>query len=436
MTALRRHLPHARSFVLGVTEYLVYPLLVFLGTPIMLRALGEADFGLWLLLASVTGLVTVAGFGMGTATTKFVAHYRGRASNDDVLAIVRHTLAVSLAGGLVIALPLLLAAPWIADHVFPKMGHAETVTAILRAGALLVLLAQIDGTFAAAMRGCERFGTVTALEGTLKTGGVAIGLAVATTTRRIDATLLATVLYSACGSLLRAYVMTRMIGGKPWLPRWSKAHATEVWSFGGWNWLNTMSSLLFVHVDRVIVGSAMGAAALAHYGICIQLGSQIHAIPAAGLAFLLPLLSRKLATAHDPDHVRNARNRAILLTVAIATAAAGFLLVFGHLILDLWVGRSIREAIEAPFLLTIVCYFLLALNIGPYYVLLGQGEARLVSVTSLTASALSALAAFILIPRFGLIGGIAAKTIYSVAMLILYVRIVRPTPGADAVAPT
>lgn len=427
--------PQTRSFAFGVFEYLVTPLLLFLATPILLNALGEADFGLWLLLASVTGLVTVAGLGMGTATIRFVAHHRGRDEPEAVRAVIRHTLAVALAGGCVVGIPLFAAAPWIATTVLAKMGEADTVAAILRTGAIVILLAQIDSTFASTIRGFERFGTGALLEGLLRSGGVLVTVGVAAATRSIHDLLTATVAVTALGTVVRAVVVTRMTGGVPWLPKWSVADAGDVWRFGGWNGLNTLSSFVVVHLDRLIVGSTLGATALAHYGICIQLGSQIHAIPAAGLAFLLPLYGRRLAAGRSvPDAARVERNRVLVLTVAIATAAAGGLAILGTPILDLWVGPAIREAIEAPFELTILCYFLLALNIGPYFMLLGQGNARLVSLTSLAGSVASVLAALVLIPEFGLAGGIAAKTVYSVCMLGLYLRVLRPAHAARATA--
>lgn len=427
--------PHARSFAFGVSEQIVYPVLMFLSTPVFIRAIGKEQFGLWLLLASVVALVTVAGFGMATATTKFVAEFRGRGDHAEVAAVVRHTLAFSLMGGLALAVPLALAAPWLATTVFAKMGDPRSVTAVLWVGAIAIVLSQVDGTFLAALRGHERFGTVATVEAVLKIVSTALMIVVALATHSLGAILVASLVFSLAGTVIRAVIARRVVGPGILRPQWSRKHAREVWTFGGWNWLNTMSSILFVHLDRFVVGSVLGAAALAQYGICLQLASQIHGIPAAGLSFLLPLISRKVSQG-GAAAVARARGLAFGATAVLAGGFALALVLFGGPILDLWVGHEIRTAIAEPFLLAVLCYFLLALNIGPYFVLLGQGHARFVSVVSLGGSALAAGASFLLVPAFGLAGGIAAKTIYSVVMLVLVVRLFRPARLATSAAPS
>lgn len=428
-TTRTRAAPHARSFAFGVLEQVFHPLLMFLSTPIFIAAIGKEYFGLWLLLASVVALVSVAGFGMAMATTKFVAEYRGRGDAGEVAAIVRHTLAFSLAGALVIAAPIALAAPWLATNVFAKMGEPAMVTMVLWIGAFVIVLAQIDATFLAALRGYERFGTVATLEALLKIVTISLLLVVAMLTKSFVAVMAGTLVLGLAATLLRALLARRIVGPGLWRPRWSKRHARSVWTFGGWNWLNTMSSILFVHVDRFVVGSALGASALAQYGICLQLASQVHAIPAAGMAFLLPVVSRKLGQGGSAA-VNSARAALVLLGAAIAGVLALVLVFFGTAILDLWVGREIRVAIAEPFPLAVACYFLLAVNIGAYFVLLGQGDARFVSAVSLAAGIVAAAASFLLIPRFGLAGGIVAKSIYSVAMLALVARVFRCGPRA------
>ena len=69
----------------------------------------------------------------------------------------------------------------------------------------------------------------------------------------------------------------------------------------------------------------------------------------------------------------------------------------------------------------IIAYWLLALNITPYYVLLGLGKIRIIAIWVFIGGAAGLIPMIYGISRFGLMGAGAGKLIYAVATLMLFV---------------
>jgi O-antigen/teichoic acid export membrane protein len=67
----------------------------------------------------------------------------------------------------------------------------------------------------------------------------------------------------------------------------------------------------------------------------------------------------------------------------------------------------------------VAAYWVLALNVVPYYILLGMGRIRFVGLTVLASGAIAVIAMYMTISRVGLIGAPAGRGIYAVLSLAL-----------------
>jgi len=411
----------------SVLEYLFYPLMMLATTPILLRLLGQEDFGLWMLVGAVSGMAGVAGLGMGAATMKYVAQYRGSGETDKVAAVVRQTLAIALIGGVILGSTIVVCSPLLARYVFPDMGAHEKVAIALSLGALILIIQQADGVLTAAIKGFERFGTAAPLEISLKVSIFGASLLVASLTRDVLSVLATAAAVSLLGLVARAMLARRVVGASVHWPAWQPTLAREVLSFGLWNWLQGISGALFLYFDRFLIGALMGAQAVAQYSICTQLASQVHSIPAAGFSFLLPLMSRRIGAEAGADMHRLYRY-AIIANAALAALLALPLLIFGRPILVLWVGVDMALQVSDLLFWLTLAYFMLAFSVAPHFLLLGRGEAKFVSVTNIAGGVMTTLGAALAVPPLGLIGGVIGRTLYSPVLAVCYGRLFRKAP--------
>src|SRR5262249_16637916 len=157
--------------------------------------------------------------------------------------------------------------------------------------------------------------------------------------------------------------------------------------------------------------------------VCTQLTAQIHALPAAALGFLFPLMSRRTA-AGAVDHQRVVR-AALAAGAALTALLAIGLLLFGDWFMRLWMGESFGRELGNLLPWLTCAYLLLGLGVAPHYLLLGQGEARFVSLNNFAGGVAASLGAAVLIPVLGLTGGAIARALYAPLVLASYVRLAR-----------
>jgi O-antigen/teichoic acid export membrane protein len=222
---------------------------------------------------------------------------------------------------------------------------------------------------------------------------------------------------------LRAVLFRSLTPGRRIFSRPSGPEVRRLIGFGGWMWLNGTATVAYGTVDRVIVGRFLGTAAVAQFHIYIQLTQLIHYIPANVFAFSFPMFSRlSVGGAAQRPALKRLYHRLLAVIAACAVVAGAGLILLRYPILGLFTGRGLGPVNEPALLLLIGGFVVLALNIAPYYLLLGLGESKGVSLI-LTLSVAAAIAlAWILVPRLGIQGAALARFGYVLGTLTLLVR--------------
>lgn len=397
-------------------EYGWYPLLLFATTPWFLQRLGAAQYGLWMMLATTVGFGGILSGGTGAATIWGVSNNIGRAGYRDAGGVIRASLAIALIGGSLLSV-IIFSIFWFAGAtLFARMGSYDLVRQTGLAAALLVWIEQLDNVFSSALKGAEQFSLAARAELVAKTAQIVAGALVLRWFPALWA-LYATLLIVA---LLRLFAKMTLVNRNFALshlrPSWSGS--LGILQFAKWGWLQGVGGVLFGVADRFFVGSLLGAASLAHYSIASQLATQIHAISAAGVSVIFPRVTRKLSS-NDETDVRKLVKSAMAATLLLSGAIALILVYFGHAILIIWVG--VESGTAAAYILPwlIAAYFILALNVVPYYLLLGMGRIRYVGMVVLAAGATSILTICITITDLGVLGAAAGRGAYGLFSLAL-----------------
>ena len=415
---------HATNATWASLEYLFYPLLMLVATPVYLRSLGVVHYGLLVLVTTIVSLSAVGGLGMASATVRFVAAHRGAHNPPQVVLIVRQTLTLAILGGIAFGGVIAIAAPFLAAKMSAEMGNQAQVTLALTLGAGTLLLNQAEAVFGATLKGFERFGLSAGLDIVFKILSVGVGVVAAILSRSVTLVLVCFLAVTILSTAIRAVIASRIAGGPVYLPVWQGDTAKEVWSFGAWAWLQGVASAVFSNLDRFVISAALGAAPLAYYGVCVQVASQVHAIPAAAMSILIPLVSRQIgAGAHE--NVKRIERLSVAANLAISFTLVVSFLAIGDWFLRLWLGEVIATEVQPLFTWMVLAYGLVSLSIAPYFLLLGRGDARFVSLVGSFGSAISAATAAALIPALGLMGGVLARAAYGPVLLLYYVRLIR-----------
>jgi len=130
--------------------------LMLCATILVARMLGKSTYGEFGMIQSTTQMfAVVAGFGLSLTATKYIAELRQRDSARSGRILGLSTVVAAGTGG-VMALALLIFAPWLAENTI-KAPH---LTNLLRIGALMMFINAINGAQTGALSGFEAFKTI------------------------------------------------------------------------------------------------------------------------------------------------------------------------------------------------------------------------------------------------------------------------------------
>jgi O-antigen/teichoic acid export membrane protein len=404
----------------AILEYGWYPLMVFITTPYFLHTLGAERFGYWMLLTATVGFGSFLNVGTGAATIKQVSASYGRADRESVGNVVRASLAIALIGGGALATIIVLVFGAAGGLLFAKMGDQSLVLLTGSVAALLAVIEQVDNVFASALKGAERFGHAARIEIVSKTAQILAALLAVFMWGGLAALYAALVVVAMMRLVAKSWLVIRLLGVSSLRP--SFANVPDTLHFAKWGWVQGVGGLFFGIADRMLIGSFMGAASLAHYSVATQLAQQIHALSAAGFSVIFPKISRKLE-----GDANFSLSRITKLTMAGNFLASGILalglLIFGRQVLTLWLGEAAAEASTDVLWYLTVAYWLLAMNVVPHFILLGAGRIRFVAMSNLVAGVVSLSAMYLLVLHYGLVGVGIARIAYGAITLVTFVAL-------------
>ena len=127
--------------------------LMLVSSIIIARILGREHFGEYGIIFSTVGMFNVvAGFGLGTTATKYVAEFR-RTDPDRAGRIIAMSSMVAIGTGFIAVCILLATAPWLAARSLA----APHLTPYLRIGTGLIFFGVLNGSQVGALAGFEAF---------------------------------------------------------------------------------------------------------------------------------------------------------------------------------------------------------------------------------------------------------------------------------------
>jgi O-antigen/teichoic acid export membrane protein len=396
----------------GVADYLIMPIGMLLAAPFLIRHLGTAQYGVWVLAGAAVSSGGIVSGSFGDAVIKYVGDCRGRRDGPGVIRIVRNMISINLGLSGILAIGLWYLAPYVTRHTVKVDCELQTICLqSLRIGSGLLLMRSIESVFISTLRAFETYGSTARISICSRIVILTSAIVLTRYGRNVVWIMAATLFISTSGALVQALVLRMKIGSFSLIPSWHQKTVSDIAAFGTFSWVQAISGVVFTHADRFIVGFFMGAPSLAYYGLCVQAAQPIHGLISSGLHFLFPHLSTRLPVAPLPE-IRRKVAMALRVNIALVGALSLPLIVFGSGILTAWIGPSFGQQPRLMFP-TIVCSFaFLGMNVTAHYALLAVGHVRVVTYLNLLAGIVMLLVMAMLIPKHGLLGAAFARLVY------------------------
>lgn len=310
--------------------------------PVVIRQLGDAAAGIWLVLGSVTGYMGLLRLGVVPALSRFVASQLAEGDVDAVNRRASTAMLLVLGGGstALIAIPF---APWLASwlHVPPHLvGIVPAALALGFAGFFLQLPGHV---FNALLNGAQRQDLCSQVW-IVSTGVKAIanlwlmwagfGL--------LSLLWFDLALIVVCAVLL--HVMARQaiptLRIRAGLAR--RLEARELISFGGLLVIIQSCRLAIEQTDRLVIGAFLTVSMVTYYSAGWKIFVLAYAVPTTMLAAVSPTAGA-LFGRRDFDGLRHLFIRTTKYSAAVAWPMVFSLAGCAAIILDLWAGRGFGD---------------------------------------------------------------------------------------------
>jgi O-antigen/teichoic acid export membrane protein len=413
--AQRLSLQSSRRVFWSSLEAFTWPALWLLATPWFVDVLGHERFGLLMFVNAMAIVAAFSGLGLGASVLKHVAHQSGSGTSPEAADYVRAALTIGVCAGLALTALTVAASGSLAAHLFTRLGAVDDVAVLIVLGVVTVGIQQLDQVVASGLKGVERFDLSALVDFASKSSALGLMMVVAVRTGDVPKVVLAQQACFAIGAVAKAGLLGGLLGRTVFRLSVDRARIAEVFNFGKWVWLQSVSGVITFALDRLVVASLFGPAVLAAYTICHLAAQVMHNFVSACFQPVFPRISA-LAARGEGAAVRALVRRVLAANVALVVGICAGLLAFTNAILTLWMGREFAAEYESLFRIFIVANGLMGLNVAAYYTLLGLGESRVVATFSAVGGAASVLC-LVLVAPLGVLYAAAARGPYVIASL-------------------
>lgn len=400
-------------------------------TPIMLRLLGQSEYGLYSIANSVISYLSLLSFGMGTAVIRYVTMYRAQ---NDVQGVER-TAGTFVKIYAFLALLVCLTGvflTFISGNVFSE-GLSTTEISRLR---ILICIMTISvaasfltSVFASVVIAYEKyiFSKLLDIASTailpvinlfiLYLGRGSIGLAFVGLLFQITY-LLIFILY--CTSRLKIR------------PRFAKApegFLREVWSFSAFVFLSSIVDLLYWSTDKVLIGARLGTAATAVYNIGGTFTSMLQNMSGAISNVFGTRVTTMVVTKKTPHELSDLLIRIGRLQYLVISLILSGYIVFGQVFIYFWAGENYQDTYWVALVTMIPLSIPLIENIA-YNVIVAQNKHQFRAIIYVIIAIANIISTYLILPVFGIIGaavctGIAFLVGNGIVMNFYYARVTK-----------
>ena len=374
-------------------------------TPYMLHKLGQSEYGLYSLVASVISYLTVLDLGFGNATVRYTAKYRAEGKTKEQYELFGMFLLFYIA----VSIIALIAGGWLYFNVETLFSSTMNETELSRARVMIaILVLNLAFTFPMSMFGsiitayehfifpkvvnifCVLINTAVMIV-LLHYGYRAIAMVVVQTFFNFFSLILQ---YIYCKYKLKIKVI---FGKIKTIFLWE----ISVYSF--WIFLEVIINRVYWSTGQFVLAAISGTVAVAVFAVAIQLHNMYMQFSTAISSVFLPKVTKMVTTDNDYHEISDL----FIRTGRIQNLIMGLILfgfiVFGRQFILLWAGPEYAESYIIALLFFVTLYVPLIQNLG-ISILQARNQMKFRSLLYVAIAVLSLIFQILFSKEWGAVG--------------------------------
>ncbi len=342
-------------------------------SPFILHHLGDAAFGIWVLIFSVTGYYGLFDLGIRSSIIRYVSKYAATGEREKLTQFINTALfSYTTIGAVSMVLTAVLSSS--VEHFFkiPPGMHTQTRWLLLMVGASVSLSFPL-GVFGGMLEGLQRFYILnwTSIGATLARAVLIVyflnrGYGLITVA-------FITVVLPLLSSILRGIIVFHVCPVALGLKHVDRASFRQMANYGGTTFLVLVASRLRFRTDELVLGTMMSTVAVTWFNIGARIVDYASEFVTSLAQVFVPMSSESEATG-NLDRVRKiyiAGNRVCAFLILPITA---ILIILGKDIIRIWVGASYIEHSYPVLVVMIIPFALMLSQAASGRILFGLGK--------------------------------------------------------------
>ncbi len=396
-----------------LTNYLrqtVQIVMFFFLTPYTARMLGTEAFGLWSLLWSTVGFLSLLDFGVSSSVVKFLADARGKADDGRIQRVLATFFWSQIFLGLVVMGAAAVFAPWLAAALaIPEsLARPGQVVLLLLAGRVATGIP--FALFGGVLVSYDRMAT----NNLLRSAGTILYAVMVVIAFQFSANVTTLALANLGAHLVANFViipvaMRRIPGVSLSIAYFDRRFLREIGSFSFYSFLIQASALLYTRVDAVVIQRALSLIAVAHYSVAMQTVSRAILFCRQLASALTPVVA-KLKGENDAAAIRATLRKGTKLGTALAVGPIVGLIYLADPLIASWMGPEFLSAVVPLQILAAAAIVECAFSV-PTDILTMTGHQRLTSLTTIWGQIFNLVMTIVLVMTPLKIVGVALATL-------------------------
>jgi O-antigen/teichoic acid export membrane protein len=385
----------------------------FLLSPILIHYLGVAQYGILLLVWSVTGILGIANFGLGEATLRYVAYHIGDDDLEGVNRVLGSTLTFYAVVCAVISIALFAAAPSFAGFLKIGAGEQDLVAWLLRLSALVFsigIFSRAIGSIPMALQRYDISSKISIGQNVVRALGYIILVVAKFGVLHL---VLWDVVTCAATLVLQVAVVRKLSPGILPVPSLSFRGLREVIGYSMYSMLTHVFYTMFRESGKLVLGRFMGASQVAYFGTPDNVAQRAHMLVASGSETLLPRFSANRAPEAARSLFLGGTWAALALSIVLFIPMVALMPDF----LRLWINPRFSLESSAVGQLLALSYITQGAFAPPATYFRGVGKPWVVSIVLFFAGVSTLASGILLVPALGILGAGYAYLIGSLAHL-------------------
>ena len=389
-------------------------------SPFILHRLGDAAFGIWVLIFSLTGYYGIFDFGIRSSIIRYVSKYTATHDLEEVSGLINTAMFTYTCVG-ALSLLITLAGCLYVDRFFhiPQAFQSTARWLLLIVGAS-VALGFPFGVFGGMLEGLQKF-YVLNWTNIVFSSLLRLLLIVFYLNRGYGLLTVAliTVGLPLIGSLVRALIALRSL---PLRFSWKYVNREafrRMANYSGVTFMIVIAWRLRFKTDAVVIGTFLSSAAITYFYAGSRLVDYAGEVVSSLAQIFVPMSSQSDA-AGNTDRLRKifiAGNRACAF---VALPIIAIFIMLGKSIIEIWVGKK-YVAQGYPVLLTLIIpYTLMQIQGASSRILFGMSKHGKLAVVTMTEGIANLVLSILLVRPYGILGDAFGTAIPMLGTYVLF----------------